>query len=283
MNREKPDRCNPQPAPLKLSGRPKPGPGRHGSGKAPAEATAVNVGAATPAPPPKSKFSRNPSAAAAVLASADKAKPVAGRSLARQPSKAIRAAPAHSLLSLEDTISVTTALAVLRGEAVIVYIQTTGPDPLRDEVITIHARRVRKHRTITEFSLKVLLSRALPAATSAGGTGEAADRPPAKRQGVPLQEAVTRLLEFLGTHRQHVFVHGSAGVQAFLGQAARQYGMVIENPVGDVVDLARLAWPDRADYSVSGLAGELLPKLGPIQTTADATNAIQGLLQAAWC
>lgn len=98
---------------------------------------------------------------------------------------------------------------------------------------------------------------------------------------VPLQEAITRLLEFLGTHRQHVFVHGSAGSQAFLGQAARQYGMVIENPVGDVVDLARLAWPGLADYSLSGLAGDLLPELGPIRTAADATKAILGLLQAA--
>lgn len=191
-----------------------------------------------------------------------------------------QAVPVRGLLSLEDTISAATALAVLRGEAVILHIETTGPDPLRDEVLAVHALRVRKHRTIAELSLKVLPLRALPAATSADGTGEA-DRPPAKQQDVPLQEAVTRMLEFLGTHRQHVFVHGSAGTQAFLGQAARQYGMVIENPVGDVVDLAKLAWPGRADYSIYGLAGDLLPGLGPIRTAADASKAILGLMQAA--
>lgn len=185
------------------------------------------------------------------------------------------AVPVRSLLSLEDTISVTTALTVLRGEAVILHIETTGPDPLQDEVIAIHARRVRKHRTIAEISLRVLPLRALPHATAEAG------RPPAKGQGVPLQEAVSRLLAFLGTHRQHVFVHGTAGAQAFLGQAARQYGMVIENPVGDVVDLARLAWPGRAEYSLSGLAGDLLPELGPVRTAADATKAILGLLEAA--
>lgn len=169
---------------------------------------------------------------------------------------------------------------MLRGEAVILHIETTGPDPLRDEVIAIHARRVRKHRTIAELSLRVLPLRALPAATLTDGTGEA-DRPPAKRLDVPLHEAVTRLLEFMDTHRQHVFVHGSAGTQAFLGQAARQYGMAIQNPVGDVIDLARLAWPGRADYSLSGLAGGLIPELGPIRTTADATKAILELLRAA--
>jgi DNA polymerase III alpha subunit (gram-positive type) len=192
-----------------------------------------------------------------------------------------QAVPAQGLLSLEDTISAATALAVLRGEAVILHIETTGPDPLRDEVLAIHARRVRKHRTIAEISLRVLPLRALPAATAEDRLGSEAGRPPAKSQGVPLQEAVSHLQEFLGTHRQHVFVHGSAGTQAFLGQAARQYDMVIENPVGDVVDLARLAWPGRAEYSLSGLARDLLPELGAILTTADATKAIQGLLQAA--
>lgn len=188
--------------------------------------------------------------------------------------------PVQGLLSLEDTISAATALAVLRGEAVILHIETTGPDPLRDEVLAIHMRRVRKHRAVAELSLKVLPLRALPTAAVENGLGETG-RPPAKAQGVSLQEAVTRLLEFVGTHRQHVFVHGSAGTQAFLGQAARQYGTVIENPVGDVVDLTRLAWPDRVDYSLSGLAGDLLRELGPLRNTADTTKAILGLLHAA--
>lgn len=265
--------------------RPKPKPGRHGSGHgtAPAAQPAVASALATLpsefAPPPAAECVLVPNTVAGPAPASKKPQPkVVGRLTASRSSQAV---PVHCLLSLEDTISVATALAVLRGEAVILHIETTGPDPLRDEVIAIHARRVRKHRTIAELSLKVLLSRALPAATSADGTGEAADRPPAKGQGVPLQEAVSRLQEFLGTHRQHVFVHGSAGTQAFLGQAARQYGMVIENPVGDVVDLTKLAWPGRTDYGLPELAGDLLPNLGPIRTTADATKAILELLQAA--
>lgn len=234
---------------------------------------------APPASKPKAKPSLSPAVAAATCAStgAPVAEPSAGGALTRQPSKAALTKQSPGLLSLEDTISAATALAVLRGEAVILHIETAGPDPLRDEVLAIHVRRVRKHWTIAELRLKVMPLRALPAAAAEDGLGEAG-RPPAKGQDVALQEAVSRLLAFLGTHRQHVFVHNSAGAQAFLGQAARQYGMAIENPVGDLVDLARLAWPDRADYSLSGLASDLLPELG---TATDATKAIQGLLQAA--
>lgn len=265
------------------SKRPKPRPGRHGSGHGTAPAAQPAVASASAplpsefAPPPAAECVLVPNTVAGPAPAPKKPQPKVGRLTASRSSQAV---PVHGLLSLEDTISVATALAVLRGEAVILHIETTGPDPLRDAVIAIHARRVRKHRTVAELSLRVLPLKALPVAAAESGLGEA-DRPPAKRQDVPLQEAITRLLEFLGTHRQHVFVQGSAGAQAFLGQAARQYGMVIENPVGDVVDMARLAWPGLADYSLSGLAGDLLPDLGPIRTAADATKAILGLLQAA--
>ncbi|OZA27093.1 MAG: hypothetical protein B7X93_09715 [Hydrogenophilales bacterium 17-61-9] len=253
----------------------KPKPGRHGSGRATARPALVRTDSRTEATPSETAPLSAPAAPVFDVPDAPPApkKPRAKGGLAVPRSS--QAAPAHSLLSLEGTISVGTALAVLRGEVVTLHIETTGPDPLRDEIIAIHARRVRKHRTVAELSLKVLPLRALPHATAEAG------RPPAKGQGVPLQEAVSRLLEFLGTHRQHVFVHGSAGVQAFLGQAARQYSMVIENPVGDVVELARLAWPGRADYSLPGLTGDLLPGLGPVRTTADAAKAILGILQAA--
>ncbi len=285
MTEEIPDASEQSPA---LSGeaapttakRARPKPGRHGSGRAaarPAPVDAASVAEAAPAVASPLAASVAPVVDVPDAPPAPKKSRTKGSLTAPRSSQAV---PAQGLLSLEDTISAATALAVLRGEAVILHIETTGPDPLRDEVIAIHARRMRKHRTIAELGLKVLPLRALPAAAAEDGPGEA-DRPPAKRQGVPLQEAVSRLLEFLGTHRQHVFVHGSAGAQAFLGQAARQYGMVIENPVGDVVDLARLAWPGRADYSLAGLAGDLLPDLSPIRTAADATKAILGLLQAA--
>lgn len=263
----------------KMPRRPKPSPGLHGSGHASSKSPvpggtpgAIDIPARV-----QGRSTRTSVSPAPEFSPPSKKARATGGLAAVKPSQA---AKVPCLLSLEDTISVATALAVLRGEAVILHIETTGPDPLHDEVIAIHARRVRKHRMIAELSLRVLPLRALPAAAAENGPGES-DRPPAKRLDVPLQEAITRLLEFLGTHRQHVFVHGSAGTQAFLGQAARQYGMVIENPVGDVVDLAKLAWPGRADYSLYGLAGDLLPGLGPIRTAADASKAILGLLQAA--
>lgn len=288
MADETPDPCQQdlpgyQKDPAKPPKRPRPRPGRHGSGQRAARATPPVAAAAakpdvthkeSPKPAVDYAFATQPPPKVALPAAAS-----AKGSLAAPRSS--QAVPVHGLLSLEDTISVATALAVLRGEAIVLHIETTGPDPLRDEILAIHVRRFRKHRTTAELSLQVLPLRALPAATAEDGLGSEAGRPPAKRQDVPLQEAVTRLLEFLGTHRQHVFVHGSAGTQAFLGQAARQYGMMIENPVGDAVDLARLAWPGRANYSLSELAGDLLPELGPIRTAADATKAILGLLQAA--
>lgn len=117
---------------------------------------------------------------------------------------------------------------------------------------------------VAEFNTRVLPLRVL-AAGREEDDGQEEGRPAAKRvHGVPLQEAIAGLCQFLGTHRQFVFVHGAAAAQAVLGQAARQYGHMIENPVGDVVDMARLAWPDRADYSLSGMAADLLSaSLGP--------------------
>lgn len=166
----------------------------------------------------------------------------------------------------------------LRVGFTIIHIETTGPDPHRDEILSIHALRVDGSRTVEEFNARVLPLRALavPSAES-----DQPGRPPAKRNEVPLQEALVGLCRFLGTHRQHVFVHGAPSTQTFIGQAARQYGMVIENPVGDLVDLAKLAWPDRAGYSLAGLAADLLPKSRPIQKAPDAAKAILALLREA--
>lgn len=237
----------------KLVKRPKPSPGRHGSGWVPEQA----------APPAPNK---------AVPAA------VAGPKGSLAPSKPRQFATAQGPLSLADTIAAATALAVLRGPVVILHIETTGPDPLHDDILAIHASRFDDNRVVEDFSVRVLPLRALtgPAAESAQS-----GRPPAKRKAVPLQEAIAGLCQFLGAPHQHVFIHGAAATQTFVGQAARQYGMAIENPVGDVVDLAKLAWPGRGDYSLSGLVEDLLPGLGTVRTAADATKAILALLQAA--
>ncbi len=177
------------------------------------------------------------------------------------------AAKACGPLSLADTIAFSTALASLRGPFLIVHVETTGSDPLGDEILAIHALRVDKQRPEAEFNAQVLPQRALPSESCNDG-------------GLSLQAAIAELSQFLGDHRQFVFAHRAAATQAFLGQAARRYGLTIENPVGDLVDLAKLAWPDRADYSLAGLAEDLLSELGPILTAADATKATLGLLQA---
>lgn len=160
-------------------------------------------------------------------------------------------------LSLEETISISVALTVLRGPFLILHVDTSGRDPGHNEILAISAIRVDEGAPIAKFRVQV---------------GE---------QGVSVQRAMTMLCAFLGNHLQHVFAHGAAATQAILGQAARQYGLVIENPVGDVVDLARLAWPDRDDYSLSGLAADLLPASRSAQEAVDATKAILGVLMAA--
>lgn len=198
-------------------------------------------------------------------------RPAPKSKLARVPAK-----QAPDLLSLEDTVSVSTALVALRMGFTIIHIETTGPDPRRDDILSIHALQVDSSGPVAEFNARVLPLRAL------AGPAEEDDqsgRPPAKRPGVPLQEAIAGLCRFLGTHRQHVFVHGAAHTQTFLGQAARQYGLVIENQVGDLVDLAKLAWPGRVDYSLAGLAADLLPGPRPVQKASVATKAILALLR----
>lgn len=198
-------------------------------------------------------------------------RPAPKSKLARAPAKQ---APGH--LSLEDTISVSAALVALRIGFTIIHIETTGPDPLRDDILSIHALQVDSSRPVAEFNAKALPLRALASQVE---DDDQSGRPPAKRPGVPLQEAIAGLCRFLDTHRQHVFVHGAAHTQTFLGQAARQYGLVIENQVGDLIDLAKLAWPDRADYSLAGLAADLLPGPCPVQKASDITKAILALLR----
>jgi DNA polymerase III alpha subunit (gram-positive type) len=205
------------------------------------------------------------------------AEPARGSPLVRQSAKRALATAPQALLGLEDTIAVGSALVALRVGFTIVYVETAGPDPLHDEILSVHALQVDRHRVVAEFNTKVQPLRAL-ASPEAGD--DDADRPPAKRQPtIPLERAMAGLCRFLGTHRQHVFVHGAASAQTFLGQAARHYGLTIENPVGDLVDLARLAWPDRSDYSLAGLVADLLPESSPIRTSSDATKAIQALLE----
>lgn len=280
--------------------RPKPGPGRHGAGKpsvaAAAEPTfapaAPNQGeglAAAPTPPkaksatrPKAQVSRSPAIDAIFgLASAAAAatKQAPGGALPRKAAARVPAKAQRPLLSLEDTIAVGSALVALRVGFTIVHIETAGSDLLRDEILSIHAMRVERRKPVAEFNAWVQLLRTL-ASPEAGD--DDADRPPARRQAaIPLEQAMAGLCRFLGTHRQHVFAHGAASTQTLLGQAARQYGMAIENPVGDLVDLAKLAWPDQSDYSLEGMAADLLPGAIPIRTPADATKAILRLLEAA--
>jgi hypothetical protein len=263
------EQAGPEPAiaATRLARRPKPTPGRQGSGWIPPAAAAA-AAAVDPAPAPD---------AAPTPVEAPTAK-----SLARNPSKAApaKAKPAAGPLSLEDTIAAATALVVLRGPFTIVHVETTGPAPLQGEITSIHALQVDKHRPIAEYNTRALPLRALAAGMEAD-EGREAGRPAAKKtHGVPLQEAIAGLCGFLGDHRQFVFVHGAAATQAVLGQAARQYGMLIENPVGDLVDLARLAWPDRPDYSLAGLANDLLPASRPVRSGADATKTILALLES---
>lgn len=256
--------------PLKAARRAKPKPGQHGSGQASARGTAPPVAlnsAPAPRPAPTSP-TRAPHAAAApapeaehgptatfqpfqdnALGAAYPAVIPAARPPAKRSPKPKPPAKVRGPLSLEDAIAVSTALVVMRGPFTIMHIETTGPDPEQGEITAIRALRVDKGMPIAEFS--------------------ALDQ--------PLQRGrFAVLLEFLGNNREYVFAHDAAVTRAFLGLAARQHGMLIENPVGDLIDLAKLAWPDRSDYSLAGLVAA-----APTRTPADATKAVLALLLAA--
>jgi len=188
----------------------------------------------------------------------------ANKPLAHPPSKpapkrklsAVKA-PKLGPLGLEETISIATALVILRGPFLILHVETTGLDTDHNEILAISAMRIDEGAPTAEFSVQV---------------GE---------HGVTVQKAVTTLCAFLGNHRQHVFAHGAEAAQTLLGPAARQYGLQIENPIGDVVDLAKLAWPGRTDYSLSGLAADLRLASRSAPEAFDATKALLGVLMAA--
>jgi hypothetical protein len=165
-----------------------------------------------------------PTAANPLTLPASKSKP------ARVPAKR-----APDLLSLEDTISVSSALIALRGPFFIVHVETTDPDPVHGhaEILSIHAVQFDGGVPVSEFSVQIQpVPASVPALPAELEIGMAIDE---DGDALSLQQAITGLHAFLGNRRQHVFAHGAAATQAILGRASRQYGLLIENPVGDLL------------------------------------------------
>lgn len=155
-------------------------------------------------------------------------------------------------------------LSHLPERFVVLDLETTGLDPLKDEIIEFGAIRVNRD-SITHESFQALVkpSAKLPAKITriTGITQAMLDA-----DGEPLDKVLREFLDFIGDLPLVAF--NAEFDMAFLKRAAQPRGLTIRNPVSCALDMARRAWPGRRSYRLADLA-----KDGGLETD-DAHRAI---------
>lgn len=132
----------------------------------------------------------------------------------------------------------------------VVDVETTGLRADQHEIIEIAAVRVVDHRIVDEFSALVRAHSPIPetVAQLTGITDELL-----QREGLPLDEAMHRFLDFVGSGR--VLCHNAAFDYAFLKAACRECHLAdFRNPYADTLQLARRRLEDVPDHKLTTLA-----------------------------
>ena len=133
---------------------------------------------------------------------------------------------------------------------VVADIETTGLDPEKHEIIEIAAIRVRRDSDIHDtFSALVKPSKKIPKKITEI-TGITDDM--LQKDGEPIEETMKQFISFIGNHR--LVFYNAPFDMSFLNKSARQVGIVIENPISDALEIARIAWPNRRSYKLVDLA-----------------------------
>lgn len=133
---------------------------------------------------------------------------------------------------------------------VVFALETTGPDPERNEIVEIGAIRVGRDLVVQDSFRSLVRSYAtIPRRVTelTGITQSAIDS-----EGKPLAEVITAFAAFVGDLPLVAFNadHG----MAFLGNASRRSGVSIANKVSCARKMTNRAWPDRKTQSLSELA-----------------------------
>jgi DNA polymerase III subunit epsilon len=144
----------------------------------------------------------------------------------------------------------TVNLAALPQRFVVLDLETTGLDPLRNEIIEIGAIRVNRDSDIhgTFRTLVKPVRHILKNITQINGISQDM----VDREGIPLEQAIREFTAFIEDLPLVTF--NAEFDMAFLRNAAKQHNVVIGNPASCALKMARLAWPGRKSYRLSDLA-----------------------------
>lgn len=128
----------------------------------------------------------------------------------------------------------------------IVGLVVTGPNPERGEVLEFASLQVDPSGVITaEFSALVSVKQPVLdfVLQEAGVTREEVDR-----LGRPLAEAMTDLLDFLGS--RPVFIHDAELARPFLRHAGEVATGTFASPLHDMLKMALLTWPGIGSHRI---------------------------------
>lgn len=141
-------------------------------------------------------------------------------------------------------------LSSLPQRFVVFDLETTGLDPAQDEIIEIGAIRVSRDSNVHDtFCALVRPTRPLPKKiTQITGITQAM----VDNEGEPLEKVIREFATFIGNLQLVAF--NAEFDMAFLQKAAKQYGIVNNNPISCALKMARRAWPGRRTYRLTDLA-----------------------------
>lgn len=160
--------------------------------------------------------------------------------------------------------------ALLPPHFVVLDLETTGLNPLMDEIIEIGAVRVTlSSKNHTAFQMLVKPVRKVPRKITeiTGITQEMVDR-----EGVPIRAALSQFVDFIGDLPLVTF--NAEFDMSFLCAAAKREQIAIGNSYACALKRARRAWPGLQSYRLIDLA-----KRGNL-STVDAHRALGDSIRA---
>lgn len=139
-------------------------------------------------------------------------------------------------------------------ELVVFDIETTGLNPLQDEIIEIGAVKVKNGVVLETFQTFCLTEHPIPVeATQINGiTNEMV-----KKDGIPIQEALSRFVAFAGSCK--LIGHNIQGFDLpFVNHALKRHlDSQLNNPIEDTLRMARVMLKKARDYKLNTVAQTL--------------------------
>ncbi len=141
-------------------------------------------------------------------------------------------------------------LKLLPPKFIVLDLETTGLDPVRNEIIEIGAIRVNRDSDVHDtFRTLVKPTRRIPKRiTQINGISQEM----VNRDGMALVQALKEFVDFIQDLPLVTF--NAEFDMAFLQNAAKDHNIVIGNPTSCALKMARLAWPGRGSYRLADLA-----------------------------